>query len=224
MVILLMTKHWTHTLYCRWGILYVCNGSCSGSHGCISPGLLLLSYGCPLHLECMNPISIQFCQMVRSAATSSRSSGLILHFFKAFFIWSIYRFLGPPSWTSTMMQLAVGHSEGQETWGHPYHMPQPLQLALGDHVLNTSTVGYFFLSISVWGTWSRQVTPRMHWRQIIWTALGSWCDSRRLHKLHSYKGGWWRRPLGIRQLLRKDEDSCCEKLYAEVSQRQLMPV
>ncbi len=73
------------------GGAYVCNGSSSGSggsHGCISPGLLLLSYACPLHLERMNPISsfAQFCQSVRSAATSFRSSGLILHFFKAFFI------------------------------------------------------------------------------------------------------------------------------------------
>ncbi len=67
----------------------VCNGSSSGSggsHGCISPGSLLLSYACPLHLERMNPSLHSFCQMVRSAATSSRSSGLILHFFKAFFI------------------------------------------------------------------------------------------------------------------------------------------
>ncbi len=68
------------------GGAYVCNGNSSGSggsHGCTSPGSLLLSYGCPLHLEHMNH---SFCQMVRSAATSSRSSGLILHFFKAFFI------------------------------------------------------------------------------------------------------------------------------------------
>ncbi len=45
------------------GGAYVCNGSSSGSggsHGCISPGSLLLSYACPLLLERMNPISTQF--------------------------------------------------------------------------------------------------------------------------------------------------------------------
>lgn len=42
------------------GGAYVCNGSSNGSggsHGCISPGSLLLSSGCPLHLQRTNPIS-----------------------------------------------------------------------------------------------------------------------------------------------------------------------
>ncbi len=42
------------------GGAYVCNCSGSGSsHGSFSPGSLLLSYGCPLHLEHMNSISTQ---------------------------------------------------------------------------------------------------------------------------------------------------------------------
>ncbi len=55
------------------GGAYVCNGSSSGSggsHGCISPGLLLLSYACPLHLEHMNPIS-SFAQLLPVGAVRS---------------------------------------------------------------------------------------------------------------------------------------------------------
>ncbi len=129
------------------GGAYVCNGSSSGSggsHGCISTGLLMLSYACPLHLEHMNPISTQLLPngTVCSTILQVLKSDLTLLQGVLYLISYI---------ASSLPQLNVDHdvagriehSAGQSTWGHPYPVPQPLQLALGDHGLNTSIVGLF---------------------------------------------------------------------------------